>query len=635
MNCGTFAHSAKVGSKREMKRKKQRYEKRNDDLPVYKYIPTIVCCGIFLFLPWFSRFRIRKLSDAAALLYENANGYHYDLVLYAKAMLFVLVGTFLLLSLIGENIFPDKIIKETPLRDKKNRVIWICLGIYSIAIILSAVFSEYREDTLLGSPEEGEGVFVLLSYIILFLAGTNFFYSKKALKLLEKTLLIVICITVFLSCVEYFYRPLFEISLVQKLLAADEYQKYVQNFVNVGYRNFVSLTFYNPNYFGGFCLLLLPFAVRPIFEQKKISYKILYGLATAGMFFCVIAAKSTASFYLALVEMAGMVILVMLEDFREKSKQRIVSGLIILLLCILGVLALSYILNKEKFLNVIHSVVFNQKSDVEEEKIRYTLTDIRIEENALILCSGETEFVVKLESGNVSFFNQTGESLEFKAEDVVTFSDEAYRAISVAFQNNIIIFELGYDAPVCFYMEGDRFYGMGHTGEKVDTVSLQDMRERFGTKFYGKFTGRGYAWVETLPILPEVMLLGKGAGCFAYYFPQNDYVGLLNTHGTCMVYINKPHNMYLQIAVNQGILGLVALLVLFWICFIRFWNTRRKYHAGEELRSIADSCFATHVAFLIYGVFNDSIVTVNPFFWMLVGVFLSVDYAIRSRGMKL
>ena len=574
------------------------------------------------------------MSDAAALLYENTNGYHYDLVLYAKAVLLVLGGIFLLLFLIGENIFPDKIIKETPLRDKKNRVIWICLGIYSIAIILSAIFSEYRADTLPGSPEEGEGVFVLLTYIILFLAGTNFFYSKKALKFLEKTLLIVICITVFLSCVEYFYRPLFEIPLVQRLLAADEYQKYVQNFVNVGYRNFVSLTFYNPNYFGGFCLLLLPFAVRPIFEQKKISYKILYGLATAGMFFCVIAAKSTASFYLALAEIAGMVILAMLEDFREKRKQRSVPGLIILLLCILGVIALSYALNTEKFFKVIYSVVFNQKSDVEEEKIRYTLTDIQIEENTLILCSGETELVVKLESGNISFFNQAGESLEFKVDDVVTFSDEAYRAISVAFQNNMIIFELGYDDPVCFYMEEDSFYGVGHTGEKVDTVSLQDMRERFGTEFYGKFTGRGYAWLETFPILPHVMLLGKGAGCFAYYFPQNDYVGLLNTHGTCMVYVNKPHNMYLQIAVNQGILGLVSLLVLFWICFIRFWNTRRKYQVCGDVRSVADSCFAACAAFLVYSVFNDSIVTVNPFFWMLAGVFLSVDYAIRNGRSK-
>jgi len=617
-----------------MKRKKHRYKKNNDDLPVYKYIPTVACCGIFIFLPWFSRLEIRKLSDAATLIYENINGYHYDLVLYGKAVIIVLVGTFLLLFLIGENIFPDNIVKETPLRDRKNRIIWICLIIYSIAIILSAIFSEYREDTLLGSPEEGEGVFVLLSYIILFLTGTNFFCSKKALKLLEKTLLIVICITVFLSCVEYFYCPLFEIPLVQKLLAADAYQKYIQDFVNVRYRNFVSLTFYNPNYFGGFCLLLLPFAVRPIFEQKKINYKILYGIAAAGMFFCVIAAKSTASFYLALAEMAGMVILIISAAFRGKSKQRIVSGIIILLLCILGVLTLGYFLNKEKFFNVVYNIVSNQKSNMEEEKIRYTLTDIRIEENCLILCSGETELVVKLESGNISFLNQVGEILEFKAEDIVTFSDDAYRAISVAFQNNMIIFELGYDDPVCFYMEGDKFYGVGHMGEKVDTVHLRDMRERFGTEFYGSFTGRGYAWVETLPILPEVVLFGKGAGCFAYYFPQNDYVGLLNTHGTCMVYINKPHNTYLQIAVNQGILGLVVLLVLFWTCFIRFWNTRSKYHADEKMRSIADSCFVAYVAFLIYGVFNDSIVTANPFFWLLAGVNLSVDYAIRSRMKK-
>jgi len=626
---GTVFESDGDLERRGMRNKRSKGEKREGGLPVYRNIPAAVCGGLLLVLPWFSRLRVWKLSNAASMLYENDGGYHYDLVLRGKAEILIAAGIFLLLFLAGENIFPDRILRETPLRDRKNRWIFLCAAVYAGTVILSAVFSEYREDTLWGSPEEGEGVLVLLSYLVLFLSAADSFYHKRTLVFLKRIMTAVMAAAICLACVEYFYRPLFEIPLVQELLASEDQREYLREIENVMYRNFVTLTFYNPNYFGGFCLLLLPFAVRNTFDVKGF-WSFFYGILSAGMVFCVVAAKSTASFYLALAEMAGMLLSGFLEGAKEGGMRQFWRSLAVLAGCVLAVLALVSAFDKDKFLVVTQNLVTNKKAE-QEVRERFVLTDIRMEGNTLALCSGETELVVKLEEGEICFCDQAGVSLDFAAGQEITFSYSAYRAVSVVFGEGCILFELGYDDPVCFYMSGDRFYGVGPMGEPVEDVLSRDIRERFGAGFYGRFTGRGYAWVETLSILPEVLLTGKGAGCFAYYFPQNDYVGLLNTHGTCRVYITKPHSMYLQTAVNQGVAGAAAQLMLFSLCAVRFWNTRRKYRADAALRGVEDSCFAACAAFWAYGALNDSIVTVSPFFWMLLGVFLSADYAIRRK----
>ena len=46
--------------------------------------------------------------------------------------------------------------------------------------------------------------------------------------------------------------------------------------------------------------------------------------------------------------------------------------------------------------------------------------------------------------------------------------------------------------------------------------------------------------VNTIPLLKNTFICGHGAGTFSFYFPQNDYVGLANTHGSSRFVIDKP-----------------------------------------------------------------------------------------------
>ena len=77
-------------------------------------------------------------------------------------------------------------------------------------------------------------------------------------------------------------------------------------------------------------------------------------------------------------------------------------------------------------------------------------------------------------------------------------------------------------------------------------------------------------WVNTIPLLKNTFICGHGAGTFSFYFPQNDYVGLANTHGSSRFVIDKPHNMYLQTAVEEGCIALAAVVILIILVVINY-----------------------------------------------------------------
>lgn len=129
-------------------------------------------------------------------------------------------------------------------------------------------------------------------------------------------------------------------------------------------------------------------------------------------------------------------------------------------------------------------------------------------------------------------------------------------------------------------------------------------------------------WINTLPVLKECILIGKGPGNFAYAFNQNEVVGLLNKHGSYKFVVDKPHNWYLQIGVNTGLLSLICVLGLM-LRYIKSGVTcycASKNHDKGEGMVFEKALWAGLIAFCVTGLVNDSIVAVNPIFWLLFGV---------------
>ena len=131
------------------------------------------------------------------------------------------------------------------------------------------------------------------------------------------------------------------------------------------------------------------------------------------------------------------------------------------------------------------------------------------------------------------------------------------------------------------------------------------------------------------------MLLGVGADNFVYAFPNDDYVGKKYMNYATQT-ITKPHNMYLQIWIQDGfpaLLGFAALYIIFIIRAVRL-SFSKKYKDLKEDTSFKMLIMVTAAAttgYMIVGLINDSTITVAPIYWVLLGVGYALDAVIRKN----
>lgn len=175
------------------------------------------------------------------------------------------------------------------------------------------------------------------------------------------------------------------------------------------------------------------------------------------------------------------------------------------------------------------------------------------------------------------------------------------------------------------------FLGYTDNGFKLLNQLLQpiEIKEIETLGFSGRekiLSGRGYIWSRTLPLLKRTMLIGYGPDTFVAHYPNDDYLGKLRFVGDGIRrIIDKPHNFYLQVAVNHGILALMALFVVFFTFFQECFSLycRCKFETFEEVAGLGIALAV--FSFLATGFLNDSTIMVAPVFWGLLGLGFAVN----------
>lgn len=607
--------------------------KKQIKIPKYKYFIANIISAFAISLPWVSYLKITNLTGAVAQIFPNRNGIFIDFFLYYKGIFIIIFGAFLLLFFLGERIFPDYKINDYPLKERSNRLIIGCVFIYILMVIISSMFSKYKEIVMLGSPTEGEGTLVLIAYMILFLAGLNYFCYEKSIKVLNKSLILFMTIIVILALIEFLYKPMFEIGFFQRFLGPDKYRELISSIKNKDYNGMISLTMYNPNYFGGLCILLFPISFTTLMNVKNKLQRAYLSLLSIGMIFSTIAAKSTASTYIVLFE-----ILFLLIIYRRELIKRYKFTIIYLVTLIIVFISIN-IVSENKLLEISISALINKPSII-NEKEKFILKDIDLDGESLYVKGNNDSLIISvsgidnINTSDFKFYNKDKEEiLPLIENDKITFNNEEFKAITVKNLKYGIVVDIGYNDTMEFYITENGFKGVGQNGAVIDKIKRDEI---VFPKLYDFATGRGYTWVNTLPILRRSILLGQGPGTFAMNFQQNDYVGLMNTHGSAKFVIDKPHNMYFQVATQTGILSLVALVIIFIISILKSINFYFK-HGGENKNSyytefsLGLGIFIGILGFLILGLVNDSIVTVNPIFWILLGINFSILNILKPK----
>lgn len=611
-----------------MKKSKQIRKSVNDE-PGYKKIAALIIMISMAVIPWVTYMKVVKLDSVASEYFQNSDGLSADFFLYYKAVLVIILGIFIACFIIGENIFPDNIIMDTPVRSRNNRIMVIAAGIFIVMTVLSAVFSRYHATVRRGSPSEYESVYVLAAYMLLFLGGMNYFCYENVSRLLKCIMLGLALVTIVLTCVEAFYKPLLEIGWIKNMITPSAYKGIVSDLRVSGFSDMVGLTFYNPNYYGGFCILIFPFMWNSFLTENKRIWQIIYGIASAGMIFCVLESQASASFYVLIAEIL-LTLIIHIRSIKHMWKR-----LIVYIFAMMLVIIVTNVISGGKLFKYGKDIAANETIDeVNGKTDKFQLDDIKLENNKLRIIGPDRELCIIVNDGILQFMDGSGNKLMVSnTDDVIHFDNEGYNMVSITLNSyNQIVIDLGYDDTIEFYVSDNMFYGVGQNGSKITEVSMD---KRWGKRLYPLFTGRGYAWVNTLPMLGKTIVIGHGAGTFAYYFKQNDYVGLLNTHGSTKFVIDKPHSMYLQTAMEEGCIALAATLIIFVMAICNYLVNCKCVelcynNKSHNLASIAGASFVAGVGFMIYGLVNDSMVTVNPVFWIILGICVSSVYGLKK-----
>ena len=375
-------------------------------------------------------------------------------------------------------------------------------------------------------------------------------------------------------------------------------------------------SFYHPNYAAVYLLLVLPSAVAAACCARKVWQKAAALLLTASLLICLwgTGSKTAALVLPAVILLGGLLAL--------PGKRGRIRFSALWLLGIMTAAAMAFLLPGTTFLKEIGSSIIPERQIYALEEVSLAEEGIYVtwNENRLLLFMEEEEektyFSVLGADGNGLPMNYDPETGHF------TLLSEGGELEFEAYTEDENFWIIMYQGEIPWYFtksSEDTSWKYINLYQKPDTP--ENAPAAFGKGYESALSGRVYLWSRSLPLLGQHLLLGSGPDTFPLIFPQNDYVTRANVGlDMLMPVISKVHSLYLQIALQTGMISLAALLV-FWIRYFLHGRKimKRKGQSREEI--IWEAAGLVSVAgFLLMGITNDSVVAVSPVFWALLGM---------------
>ncbi|MFD1037346.1 O-antigen ligase family protein [Virgibacillus byunsanensis] len=130
--------------------------------------------------------------------------------------------------------------------------------------------------------------------------------------------------------------------------------------------------------------------------------------------------------------------------------------------------------------------------------------------------------------------------------------------------------------------------------------------------------GRWTLWKTSFPLIKDYYLIGSGPSTFSIVYPT--VAGENKLH-------DNSHNEYLETAITLGVPALLVYLALMFIILKSSLSTAKRLNGNEAI--FAYGLIAAIIGYLVQTFFNVSVVTVAPFFWMVLG--MSYAFSMSKR----
>jgi hypothetical protein len=153
----------------------------------------------------------------------------------------------------------------------------------------------------------------------------------------------------------------------------------------------------------------------------------------------------------------------------------------------------------------------------------------------------------------------------------------------------------------------------------IDRISSSDVAQ---VRKVG--SNRGFIYTNTIPLLPNSILVGTGPDTFHQVFDKEKVKEEFGENSKKN--FDKAHSEYLQSFVTIGFPYLVFYLIL-------LWTTLKKLYSQKN-NLVAAALFGSILSYTIQATFNISVVSVAPIFWIILGFGLNQINENISGGNK-
>ena len=586
-------------------------------------IPLILVLGI---IPLVVHMQLVPLSAEVQPFWKE--NYATDFFSYYKSKLLILTAIYMVCAFA---YYKSQGLKDTIFKDKSMYIYFGATAVFALFAILSTLLAQYKSVAIWGAPERCEGIGMILIYVLIMLYALWAYLHKPEFRYILLPLGVLTAITTFLGVFQFFGHDLFTTAFGQVFIIPAMYR--AQGTLQLLFeRGKIYGTMYHYNYMGSFGAMMVPlFLVLALFLKDRKA-KLFCGIMTALSLFLLLGSTSRAGIIgLALATVCFIIFFA--KKLAQHAKYTIVCVASLLVL-VLGVnivtdgLALARI---PSLLNDMKAIVSSSDVDYHDE-IPIRNIDLQADSTKFTFRDGSSLEIQKNAQGIPVFITSDGKTMVAPAENATVYPGNQKLELQYAEKNGaktpFLGLYVGKNIEFILGLFDDEFSFVDSRMNRIEYLEAPyigfEGKERLGS-------ARGYIWSRSLPMLFDHLIIGTGPDTYFAEFPQGDYLAKLYSYGTAQMLVDKPHNLYLQIGIQQGGIALLAFLAMMGAYLVesfRLYALRKDYTAQE---AVGAALALAIIGYLGAGFFNDSIVAVAPIFWALLGVGIACNYLNRKQ----
>lgn len=540
-----------------------------------------------------------------------------DFFLYHKSLFVTITGVLMLLVLIWQI---GKMKRKDDLFNSDTRIL-IPIVSYLFLAIASSLFSDYGYFCTHGMPDQFETIWNLTAYVIAVIYCYYVVVYYDSNRSLNNIIFVGAALVGIICVLQYF-----KVDIYRLIYAGEGYSFTFEEGTVYG-------PFYNINYVGYYTLLFVPLFVMLFISAKDWKLRVITAILTTALMIALIGAESTTAVAAFVIVAAFAIVFILLKNAKAKKILWIPIGAIAICAAAVFVLA------------VPRMDAYIQASDTKKTNLENIFTH---DDNVEIDYKGEQLYIQMIQYGDSLAFNLTDQNDASVASEYVDSSEGYYyyTVTDTRFEGMMLTPAIMTEDPVTYgfivqiddkswnftnqMTEDGTYYYYTDLG-KLTKLTEDTISPSFEplVNVSGLANGRGYIWNKTIAMLKDYILLGSGADTYAVVFPNDDFVSMYN-NGYNNLIMTKPHCLYLQIAVQSGVLSLICFLVFYVWYAISSMRLYFKQRLDQPLAAAGFAILLGTMGYMISAIANDSTITISPLYWALIGVGIGINHRVRS-----